>query len=73
MMPASWGIYVTHIGELAKADERVVSLRAQVDGQNRPTYEIARNGQDMTDVLAGASRQVEKYHLTYLQIKERFS
>lgn len=67
------GIYVTHIGELAKADERVVSLRAQVDGQKRPTYEIERNGQDMTDALAGASRQVEKYHLTYQQIKERFS
>jgi len=64
------GIYVTHLSELSKAGETIVSLRAGVDEKGRQTYEIQRSE---ARELAGANRQVEKYGLTYRQIKERFS
>lgn len=64
------GIYVTHLNELSKACPSVVSLRASVDENLVPTYIIQRNE---AEELAGANRQVEKYRLTYKQIKERFS
>lgn len=63
------GIYVTHLNELSKACSSVVSLRAAVDENLIPTYIIQRS--EATE-LAGANRQVEKYRLTYRQIKERF-
>lgn len=64
------GIYVTHLSDLSKACETVVSLRAGVDEKGRQTYEIERSE---AQELAGANRQVEKYGLTYRQLKERFS
>lgn len=64
------GIYVTHLNELSKACPSVVSLRASVDENLVPTYIIQRNE---AEEFAGANRQVEKYRLTYKQIKERFS
>lgn len=63
------GIYVTHLNELSKACPSVVSLRAAVDENLTPTYIIGRNE---AKELVGANRQVEKYGLTYRQIKERF-
>lgn len=64
------GIYVTHLSDLSKACETVVSLRAGIDEKGRQTYEIQRNE---AQELAGANVQVEKYGLTYRQLKERFS
>lgn len=64
------GIYVTHLGELSKACDGVVSLRAGVDENQKLTYQISRSE---AEELAGANRQVEKYRLTYEQLKERFS
>lgn len=63
------GIYVTHLNELSKACPSVVSLQAAVDENLVPTYIIQRSE---AWELAGANRQVEKYGLTYRQIKERF-
>ena len=64
------GIYVTHLNELSTAHPLVVSFRATTDEENRQTYKVARQQAVET---AGAILQVEKYHLTYQQIKERFS
>ncbi len=64
------GIYVTHLIELAKANEKVVSLRAILDEQQRQTYKIERQE---AQELAGTGNLVKKYRLTYEQIKERFS
>lgn len=63
------GIYVTHLNELSKCHNRIVSLRACVDELENQTYKIDRNP---AKELAGANKQVEKYKLTYQQIKERF-
>ena len=62
------GIYVTHLSELSTACPSVVSLRAAVDENLVPTYIIQRNE---AKELAGPNKQVEKYRLTYRQIKER--
>lgn len=64
------GIYVTHLNELSRACPSVVSQRAAVDENLVPTYIIQRNE---AEEITGASRQVERYGLTYRQIKERFS
>lgn len=64
------GIYVTHLNELTRAQESVVSYRATLDENAKQTYKVARQ---VATELAGANIQVEKYHLTYQQIKERFS
>jgi energy-coupling factor transporter ATP-binding protein EcfA2 len=64
------GIYVTHLSELAKEGDGIVSLRAGVDANQVQTYEIRRSE---AKELAGANRQVEKYRLTYEQLKERFA
>lgn len=63
------GIYVTHLNELSKAHEKVVSLRAKLNEQKVQTYKIERSD---AQELAGAAEQVKKYRLTYDQIKERF-
>ena len=47
-----------------------MSLRAGVDEQGKQTYVVSRS--EATE-LAGANAQVEKYGLTYRQLKERFS
>ncbi len=64
------GIYVTHLGELSKACEGVVSLRACVDERQVQTYVIKRSEALET---AFANLQARKYGLTYQQLKERFS
>ena len=64
------GIYVTHLNELTRAQKSVVSYRATLDENAKQTYKVARQ---VATELAGANIQVEKYHLTYQQIKERFS
>ncbi len=64
------GIYVTHLNELSKAHEKIVSLRATLNEQQLQTYKIVRQE---AQELAGAGIQVKKYRLTYEQIKERFS
>lgn len=64
------GIYVTHLNELTSAHETIVSLRATVDENLVQTYHVERSE---AKELAGANRQVEKYKLTYEQIKERFA
>jgi DNA mismatch repair ATPase MutS len=62
------GIYVTHLKELASAHPQAVSLRATLDENKRPTYQIQR-GEAAEN--AGAEKLVEKYCLTYRQLKER--
>lgn len=70
------GIYVTHIQELADEgtigdeEHRIVSLVACVDAENprQRTYEIRRK---KAEGIGYAYGLVEKYHLTYQDLKER--
>ncbi|MBQ7943934.1 MAG: hypothetical protein IJ326_07725 [Lachnospiraceae bacterium] len=62
------GIYVTHLKELTKAHESVVSMRAMVDEQKKQNFKICRYEAD--DSVC-AINQVNKYRLTYEQLKER--
>ena len=62
------GIYVTHIKELAEERDGVVSLRAMLDARGVPTFEIRRGEAEDGASAAGA---VNKYRLTYEQLKER--
>lgn len=62
------GIYVTHIKELAEGRDGVVSLRAMLNDSGYQTFEIRRA--EAEDV-ACAANQVNKYRLTYDQLKER--
>ncbi len=62
------GIYVTHLRELTEAHESVVSMRAMVDEQNVQNFKILRH--EAGDCVC-ALNQVNKYHLTYEQLKER--
>ena len=64
------GIYVTHLGELTKACQGIISLRATVDSNNVQTFQIERSE---PRELKGINSQVLKYRLSYDQIKERFS
>lgn len=64
------GIYVTHLGELTKTGDGVVSLIADVDENNNQTFEIRRS---MPVDVNTVNRLVVKYRLTYDQLKERFS
>ena len=64
------GIYVTHLKELTKAHESVVSLRAMMDEQKQQNFKICRHEAD--DSVC-AINQVNKYHLTYEQLKERLA
>ena len=64
------GIYVTHLKELASAHERVVSLRAMLNEERLQTFRIARSEAEES---ACAANQVNKYRLTYEQLKERLS
>lgn len=65
-----YGIYVTHLNDLAKSHENVVSFRAATDENAKQTFKV---GRENAREIAGANTQVEKYRLTYSQIKERFS
>ncbi len=62
------GIYVTHLKELAEDGEGIVSLRAMLDEHGRQSFRIARSAAAES---ASAVNQVNKYGLTYEQLKER--
>lgn len=62
------GIYVTHLRELTQAHESVVSMRAMLDAQRLQSFKICRREADDS---ACALNQVNKYCLTYEQLKER--
>ncbi len=64
------GIYVTHIQELAEEKEGIVSLMATVDAldYHKRTYQILRKP---AEGIGYAGDIVEKYHLTYGQLKKR--
>ena len=64
------GIYVTHLKELTTAHEKVVSLRAMLDENRVQCFKIGRGEADDS---ACAINQVNKYKLTYEQLKERLS
>lgn len=64
------GIYVTHLKELAEEGNGIVSMRAMLNEKHIQTFHIARcEAED----LAYATNQVNKYRLTYEQLKERLS
>lgn len=69
------GVYVTHLKELTEGDEQIVSLRALVEEveendkiRNVRKFKIIRSAAEDTGY---ASDLVEKYQLTYEQLKER--
>lgn len=62
------GIYVTHLKELTEIHPRVVSLRAMLNEERLQTFEIRRSAAEES---ACAANQVNKYRLTYEQLKER--
>lgn len=64
------GIYVTHLKELAEDRPGVVSLRAMLNEQKIQTFRIMRSEAEES---ACAINQVNKYKLTYSQLKERLS
>jgi len=63
-------LYVTHIHELAQISKKTISLIATVNSSQEAvrTYKILRKA---SDGYAYANSIVEKYNLTYSQIKER--
>lgn len=62
------GIYVTHLKELVDVHPQVVSLRAMLNEDRLQTFEIRRSAAEES---ACAANQVNKYRLTYEQLKER--
>lgn len=62
------GIYVTHLKELTEGTEGVVSLRAMLDENRIQSFQIIRKEADDS---ACAQNQVNKYQLTYEQLKAR--
>ncbi|MBQ8821989.1 MAG: hypothetical protein IJZ82_05060 [Lachnospiraceae bacterium] len=62
------GIYVTHLKELTQAHESIVSMRAMMDEHKVQNFKICRREADES---VCAMNQVNKYHLTYQQLKER--
>jgi DNA mismatch repair ATPase MutS len=64
------GVYVTHIYELTKDDDRIVSLVAALlsDDSNIRTFKIERKS---ADGRSYANTIVEKHRMTYQEIKER--
>ena len=62
------GIYVTHLKELAEGHEGIVSLRAMLNDERKQTFKIMRG--EALDT-ACAENVVNKYRLTYDQLKER--
>ena len=65
-----YGIYVTHIQELANVTEQIISLSACVDetDQKKRTYKISRR---QAEGHGYANDLVEKYQLSYFDIKRR--
>lgn len=66
------GAYVTHIFELTKEDDRIISLVASLlsEDSNIRTFKINRK---VADGRSFANTIVEKYHMTYDEIKERIN
>lgn len=66
------GIYVTHIQELAKEEDGIVSLVAMVDEKDSHirTYKMLRKPAAGSGYAADI---VEKYHLTYKELKGRLA
>lgn len=64
------GIYVTHLSELLKNEEHAVGLCAALDENGIQTYKILRSIMEYETV---ASRIIDKYELSYEQLKERLS
>ncbi len=62
------GIYVTHLKELADCHEGIVSMRAMLDDKRMQTFKIRRGDAEDTP---SAENLVNKYKLTYEQLKER--
>jgi len=62
------GIYVTHLKELTTVHQSVVSMRAMTDEDRVQNYKICRSEAD--DSVC-AQNQVNKYKLTYEQLKTR--
>ena len=62
------GIYVTHLKQLSEGQEGAVSLRATLNDQRIQTFRILRGEAEDTPC---AENQVNKYRLTYEQLKER--
>ena len=64
------GVYVTHIYELTKGDDRIVSLVAALlsEESNLRTFKIERRP---SDGRSYANTIVEKHQMTYQAIKER--
>ena len=64
------GIYVTHLKELADADEAVQMIQATLDASRKQTFRIMNGA---APDIAYAQNQVEKHRRTYEQLKERLS
>lgn len=62
------GIYVTHLKELAGVHPKIVSLRAMLSEERIQSFRIERSEASES---ACAVNQVNKYRLTYEQLKER--
>ena len=62
------GIYVTHLKELTHVHPQVTSLRAMLDDRQLQSFKIERSEAEDS---ACAANQVNKYRLTYEQLKER--
>ena len=63
------GIYVTHLYELASVDNKIVSMKAMLNENNKQTFHIERSE---AVEYAFADNQVNKYQLRYEQIVKRF-
>lgn len=70
MKQGCYGVYVTHIKELAKEGSKIVSLRAMLDETDyrKRTFKIVRTSKE---VDGHAGDIAEKYGLSYEQLKER--
>lgn len=62
------GIYVTHLAELLESEERAVGLCAALDDKGFQTYKILR---EVMEYQNCATNQVNKYGLTYDELKKR--
>lgn len=64
------GIYVTHLRELTECHDKVVSLVAMLDENRQQNFKIVRS---KAETVGCAINQVNKYQLTYQQLKERLA
>lgn len=64
------GIYVTHLRELTECHQAVVSLAAMLDENRQQNFKVVRS---KAETKGCAINQVNKYQLTYEQLKERLA